>query len=76
MKDDFEAMNETGTNGMGHFGKITSLKDLPSDKIMVAYLKQAMKLNEEGTIVKRKILPIDKKNLVVPDYMLKALVKK
>ncbi|MEO7424731.1 MAG: YdeI/OmpD-associated family protein [Fibrobacteria bacterium] len=34
--------------GMGQFGKLTSLKDLPSDKAMIAYVKTAMRLNDEG----------------------------
>jgi uncharacterized protein YdeI (YjbR/CyaY-like superfamily) len=33
---------------MGHFGRITSLKDLPSDRKLIAYIKEAMALNEEG----------------------------
>lgn len=33
---------------MGHLGKITSLKDLPSNKQLTAYIKEAMKLNEQG----------------------------
>jgi hypothetical protein len=37
-----------GRSAMGHIGKITSVKDLPSDKIMITMIKQAMKLNDEG----------------------------
>src|SRR4051812_43752977 len=33
-------------SAMGHLGKITSLKDLPSDRVLVGYLKNAMKLNK------------------------------
>ena len=33
---------------MGNFDRITSLKDLPSDKILIAYIKEAAKLNEEN----------------------------
>src|SRR5437016_5692156 len=33
--------------GMGSFGKLTSLSDLPSDSRMRAYIQKAMKLNEE-----------------------------
>ena len=33
---------------MGHLGRITSLKDLPSDATLTRYIKKAMKLNEEG----------------------------
>lgn len=33
---------------MGHFGRITSLNDLPSDRKLNAYIKEAMALNEAG----------------------------
>lgn len=34
--------------GMGSYGKMASLKDLPSDKTLIAHIRKAMKLNEEG----------------------------
>jgi uncharacterized protein YdeI (YjbR/CyaY-like superfamily) len=33
---------------MGQFGRITALKDLPAKRVLIGYVKQAMKLNEEG----------------------------
>lgn len=33
---------------MGHFGKITSLKNLPKDSILIKYIKEAAKLNADG----------------------------
>ena len=45
---------------MGQFGKITSIKDLPSKKEMTAYIKKAMKLNDEGVVVSRaKKAPVE-----------------
>ena len=35
-------------DGMGHFGRITSIADLPSERELAAIIKQAMKLNEDG----------------------------
>ncbi|MHB1058337.1 MAG: YdeI/OmpD-associated family protein [Rhodanobacter sp.] len=35
-------------DGMGQFGKLASLKDLPSDKQLAIHLKKAMALNEAG----------------------------
>jgi uncharacterized protein YdeI (YjbR/CyaY-like superfamily) len=35
-------------DAMGHFGRITSVKDLPSEKTIAGYVKKAMKLNDEG----------------------------
>lgn len=42
-----------GGEAMGNFGKLTSVKDLPSKAAMTALIKQAMKLNEEGVTVPR-----------------------
>lgn len=35
-----------GGDAMGHFGRITALKDLPPDKAIIDFIKQAVKLNE------------------------------
>lgn len=32
----------------GHFGRITSLEDLPADKVIIACVKEAAALNQEG----------------------------
>lgn len=40
-------------DAMGQFGKITSLDDLPSDKKLIALVKQAAKLNDDGIKVPR-----------------------
>ncbi len=70
MKDKHQLFN--ANEAMGHLGKITSLKDLPTDKIMLAYIKEAMQLNIDG--VK---LPTKKKSnsiiVRVPDYFIAAL---
>jgi uncharacterized protein YdeI (YjbR/CyaY-like superfamily) len=57
---------------MGTFGRITSMKDLPSDKILTGIIHQAMELNEKGIKVP-KAKPAQKKELVVPDVLKKAL---
>jgi len=57
---------------MGQLGRITSLKDLPSKKELMGYIKQAMKLNDEGvkSPSREKKAPVA---LVVPDYFAAAL---
>jgi uncharacterized protein YdeI (YjbR/CyaY-like superfamily) len=57
------------------FGKIRDVKDLPSEKVMVEYVKQAMRLNDEGVKLARPKArpagaPVD-----VPDYLTAALKK-
>jgi uncharacterized protein YdeI (YjbR/CyaY-like superfamily) len=63
-----------GGEAMGHFGRITSLKDLPPDKIILDFLKQAKKLNDDG--IK---LPAKKKTpateIKTPAYVMDALKK-
>ncbi len=60
---------------MGHMGRITSLNDLPSDKVLLGYIKEAMQLNDAGIKVQKKVIPDDKKELVTPDYLIAALKK-
>lgn len=74
MKDPKQVMTPIGSgSGMGHFGKITNLSDLPSDKILIQYIKEAMRLTEEG--VKKTARKVPRKELEVPDYLIKALRK-
>jgi uncharacterized protein YdeI (YjbR/CyaY-like superfamily) len=35
-------------DGMGSYGRLTSLKDLPSKKTLIAHVRKAMKLNQDG----------------------------
>ncbi len=72
MKDKNLIENAKGETAMGHLGRITSLKDLPSDAAMVRYIKTAMKLNDAGIQVEKK-KPVAAKELEVPGYFLKEL---
>lgn len=61
---------------MGHLGKITSLKDLPKDSELTKYIREAMRLNDEGIKLSPKTRPAkEKKELQVPDYFAKLLAK-
>lgn len=65
------AQDDKGREAMGQFGRIASVKDLPPKKVLAAYVKKAMKLNEAGVKVARpKAAP---RELVVPDYFIAAL---
>ncbi len=67
-------LQEKKDDASGSFGRITSLKDLPADKVIIGFIKAAMKLNEEGVkLPAKKIVP--KKPIPVPDYFTKALLK-
>jgi uncharacterized protein YdeI (YjbR/CyaY-like superfamily) len=58
---------------MGSFGRITSLKDLPSDKTFKKLILDAMKLNDAGIKVAKAKPAGEKKELVVPDILKAAL---
>ena len=59
---------------MGHLDRITSVKDLPADRILVAYIKEAALLNKNKIkVVKPKAAP--KKELPVPKPLAAALKK-
>ena len=65
------AQSETA---MGHSGKLTSVKDLPSDKVLLGYIKEAMKLNDDGIkLPSREKKPVTE--LPVPDYLKSAFKK-
>ena len=75
MKDPTLVENAKSEVSMGHVGRITSLKDLPADKKIIAWIREAMQLNEQGIKLPAKPKSTDKKELIIPDYFLKALSK-
>ena len=58
---------------MGQFGRLTSIKDLPPKKELIAYIRKAAKLNEDGVKVEKKKTP--KPALPVPPELEAALAK-
>lgn len=60
-----------GGEAMGNLGRMTSLKDLPPDKVMIDFFKQAKKLNDDGVKVERKTS--EKKPLKIPKELIAAL---
>jgi uncharacterized protein YdeI (YjbR/CyaY-like superfamily) len=60
---------------MGHFGRLTTLADLPKDEILIGYLRKAMALNEAGVKLPKPAKPAVRKDLVVPEFFQAALRK-
>jgi len=75
MKDAVLIENAKSETAMGHLGKITSLKGMPADKKITAWIKEAMALNDKGIKLSPKAKTADKKELVIPDYFTKAIAK-
>lgn len=74
MKDPVLLETAKSEVAMGHLGRITSLKDLPTDKQLTAWIKEAMKLNDEGVKVKKE-KPVATKEISVPADLIAALKK-
>jgi uncharacterized protein YdeI (YjbR/CyaY-like superfamily) len=61
-------------NAMGHLDRIGSVKDLPADRILIAYIKEAALLNKNKIkVIRPKATP--KKELPVPKALAVALKK-
>jgi uncharacterized protein YdeI (YjbR/CyaY-like superfamily) len=58
---------------MGHFGRLMSIQDLPSDKETIGYIKKAVELNERG--VQKKRTPRGAQKVTVPADLKAALAK-
>jgi len=71
IEDEFNIF-EKNTSNMGMLGKIKSLADLPDDEILIAYIQQAIQLNEDGVKLptKPKLTP---QELIIPQYFIDAL---
>jgi uncharacterized protein YdeI (YjbR/CyaY-like superfamily) len=74
MKDPHGILRPAGErNAMGHFGQIKSLKDLPHDKILAAYFKEAMDLTDKGEKISRA--KSETKEMTIPPYFLSEVKK-
>ena len=75
MKDPLLLETAKSEVAMGHLGRITSLKDLPADKKIIGWIKEAMALNDKGMKLPAKPKSTEKKEIMVPDYFEKVLAK-
>jgi uncharacterized protein YdeI (YjbR/CyaY-like superfamily) len=57
---------------MGHFGRLTSIKDLPNEKELIGYVRKAAEFNERG-IKKSRSHSNAKRRLVVPSDLKLAM---
>lgn len=73
MKDADVLLGKSSKAAMGNLGRITSLKDLPPDKIMIRWIKEAMKLNDKGIKIPKDKPKHEKKQLEIPKYFTDAV---
>ena len=67
------AADDKGKQAMGQFGRLTTLKDLPTKQQLTAYIRQAMKLNEDGVKAPARAKPAAPRPLDVPAWLTEAL---
>jgi uncharacterized protein YdeI (YjbR/CyaY-like superfamily) len=75
LKDTEELLKKYEKAGMGRLEYIHSLEDIPADKVLLAYIKEAGKLNEEGVKLPARPKTAPKKDLPVPPALAAALKK-
>ena len=69
-------MGRNGTSAErahGQFGRITALSDLPADRMLAGYIKQAADLNESRPEKRAPVKEQPRKKLHVPEDLLAAL---
>lgn len=75
MNDPKKVLKPIGkSEGMGNFGRISSLKELPSVSVLKGLIKEAMRLNDEGISVKKTVKPPKKMPKTPPAFQ--AALKK
>jgi uncharacterized protein YdeI (YjbR/CyaY-like superfamily) len=73
MNEVVAASAATVTPAMGDFGRITSVDDLPPDRTMVKYVRQAAVLNATGIPGRPSMARAPKKELQIPVELAAAL---
>ena len=74
MKDAGGKLQVKDRGAMGNFDRLTTVKDLPADKTMTAYIKEAAALIEKG-VKKKAVKKAPKAELPVPAELTAALKK-
>jgi uncharacterized protein YdeI (YjbR/CyaY-like superfamily) len=73
LNDPYNLFGGVGDTGM-NASRLTELSQLPADKVLLSYIREAVALNEQGVkLPAAKRAP--KPKLVVPEYFLAALRK-
>lgn len=75
LKDTQLMENARKENAMGHFGRITSIKDLPAKPVLIAYVKEAMALNDAGIKITKTPASAVRSSPAVPSFFITSLKK-
>jgi uncharacterized protein YdeI (YjbR/CyaY-like superfamily) len=74
MQDPKGILSVVGKTAMGNFERISSVDDLPADRVMIDYIRQAAKLNENDIKLPAKKVS-GATPVKVPEYFTKILKK-
>jgi uncharacterized protein YdeI (YjbR/CyaY-like superfamily) len=75
MKDAAFLQSEEAKGSMGNIGKIHSIKELPSDKQLIKWIREAMKLNEQGIKKTKEASKHPRIEITTPDWLIAAIRK-
>jgi len=73
MSDTEKVFSKAGKTAMGNLGRIQALSDLPPDRVLIRYIKEAVELNKSGIELSPKARPGIRKPLTIPSYFKRAL---
>jgi uncharacterized protein YdeI (YjbR/CyaY-like superfamily) len=73
LKKKYGPLAKVDAKAMGQFGRITAVADLPSQRTLLRFVKDAAALNDTG--VKVAARPKAKKPLAIPSYFMAAVRK-
>jgi uncharacterized protein YdeI (YjbR/CyaY-like superfamily) len=73
LKDRHKALGKVDEPAMGQFGRITAISDLPDEKTLLRYVRDAIALNDQGVKRPAGSRPRRKRELNVPSYFMNAL---
>lgn len=63
----------SGGESMGNLGRITSVRDLPSRKVLAGYIREAMRLNDDGVSITRRRKPASAAATAMPPELAAGL---
>jgi uncharacterized protein YdeI (YjbR/CyaY-like superfamily) len=77
MPDPDNILEQVGQTAMGYLGKIISLEQLPSDEILIKYIREAMSMVDRGvkksTVKSENSVKKVVRELEIPQFLLDAL---
>jgi uncharacterized protein YdeI (YjbR/CyaY-like superfamily) len=73
LMTDAQQILTASREAMGQLGQIKSLADLPPDDVLIAYVREAVALNEQGVKMPSRTNAGEKKELEIPEYFVAAL---